>query len=57
MDERPFYDELSIEKIPFKRYAEASKLCIKSLFEDLLDEIKGFKYQIIVRFFKRTQKG
>ena len=28
---------------------EASKLSIKNLFKDLLDEIKGFKYQISVK--------
>ena len=27
---------------------EASKLSIKNLFSDLLNEIKGFKYQITV---------
>ena len=56
MDELPFCDELSIEKILFKRYAEAGKSCIKSLFEDLLDEIKGFKYQIIVKVFLRQNR-
>ena len=28
---------------------EASKLSIKNLFKDLLDKIKGFKYQISVK--------
>ena len=28
---------------------EASKLSIKDLFADLLNEIRGFKYQIIVK--------
>ena len=28
---------------------EASKLSIKNLFKDLLDEIKGFKYQRSVK--------
>ena len=28
---------------------EASKLSIKNLFKDLLDEITGFKYQISVK--------
>ena len=28
---------------------EASKLSIKNLFNDLLNELKGFKYQITVQ--------
>ena len=38
---------------------EASKLSIKYLFKDLLDEIKGFKYQITVEIFlgKDKQNG
>ena len=28
--------------------SEASKLSIKNLFNDLLNELKGFKYQITV---------
>ena len=35
---------------------EASKLSIKNLFSNLLNEIKGFKYQITVKvLFKKTQ--
>ena len=35
---------------------EASKPSIKTLFKDLLDEIKGFKYQIIVKVLLRKDK-
>ena len=35
---------------------EASKLSIKNLFKDLLDEIKGFKYQISVKVLLGKQK-
>ena len=35
---------------------EASKPSIKDLFNDLLNETKGFKYQITVKFlFKKIQ--
>ena len=35
---------------------EASKLSIKNLFNDLLNETKGFKYQITVKvLFKKIQ--
>ena len=34
---------------------EASKLNIKDLFSDLLNEEKGFKYQIIVNFLLKKQ--
>ena len=35
---------------------EASKSSIKDLFNDLLNETKGFKYQITVKFlFKKIQ--
>ena len=36
---------------------EASKLSIKYLFKDLLDEIKGFKYQITVKVLFQKRKG
>ena len=32
---------------------EAKKLCIKNLFGDLLNETRGFKYQIIVKIVKK----
>ena len=32
---------------------EASKMSIKDLFKDLLDEIKGFKYQVTVKTLLR----
>ena len=76
LNELPFYDELSIEKISkvFKGYVkscrkeiidlkdllvrfEASKSSIKDLFKDLLDEIKGFKYQITIKvLLKKKQR-
>ena len=36
---------------------KASKSSIKDLFKDLLDEIKGFKYQITVKFLLRKHNG
>ena len=35
---------------------EASKSSIKDLFKDLLDEIKGFKYQITAKVLLRKHK-
>ena len=35
---------------------EASKLSIKNLFSDLLNETKGFKYQITAEVFLRKYK-
>ena len=35
---------------------EASKLSIKDLFKNLLNEIKGFQYQIIVKFSLKNTK-
>ena len=35
---------------------EASKLSIKELFSDLLNEIKGFKYQITVQVLLKKYK-
>ena len=35
---------------------EVSKLSIEDLFKDLLDEIKGFKYQITVNVFLSKHK-
>ena len=35
---------------------EASKSSIKDLFNDLLNETKGFKYQITVRFLLKKYK-
>ena len=34
---------------PIKQPLEASRLSIKGLFSHLLNEIKGFKYQITLR--------
>ena len=36
--------------------SEASKSSIKDLFSDLLNETKGFKYQITVKVFKKKYK-
>ena len=63
--ELPFYDELNIVKASktFKEYARSystekiiesnqltiSKPSMKYLFKDLLDEIKGFNYQITLK--------
>ena len=35
---------------------EASKTSIKDLFEDLLDETKGFKYQITLKVVLKKYK-
>ena len=35
---------------------EASKSSVKDLFRDLLDEIKGFKYQITMKVFLKKHK-
>ena len=75
LHELPFYDDLSIVKIPqaFGRYArsywiemidfkdpfaqlEASESSIKDLFKGILNEIKGFKYQITVKVLLRKHK-
>ena len=36
---------------------EASKSSIKDLFNDLLDETKGFKYQIAVKILLKNMKA
>ena len=36
---------------------EASKTSIKNLFNDLLDETKGFKYQITLKILLKKYKG
>ena len=36
---------------------EASKSSIKDLFNDLLDETKGFKYEITVKILLKKCKG
>ena len=49
-----------IETVDLKDYLaqlEASKLSIKDLFNDLLDEKKGFKYQITVKVLLGKDKG
>ena len=45
-----------IEKIDPILQLEASKLSIKNLFSDLLNEIKGFKYQISVKSLLKKYK-
>ena len=60
LHELPFYDELSITQVSkaFKRYARSYMVEIVNhkdplvqldLFKDLLNEMKGFKYQITVK--------
>ena len=72
LSELPFYEELNVIKTnhAFRGYAmsykvelvekkklEASNSSIKDLFNDLLDETKGFKYQITVKILlKNTLK-
>ena len=47
--------ELAEKKDPIKKL-EASKSSIKDLFSDLLNETKGFKYQITLKvMFKKIQ--
>ena len=45
--------ELVGKKDPVKQL-EASKSSIKDLFNDLLNETKGFKYQITLKFMLRN---
>ena len=70
--ELPFHDQLSIIKTDqaFSGYAmsykverkdpivqlEASKLSIKNLFSNLINEMKGFKYQITVKVLLKKYK-
>ena len=71
LHELPFYDELSIAKVSnaFKIYAreiidfkdplvqlEASKSSFKDLFKDLLNEMKGLKYQITMKVLLSKEK-
>ena len=48
--------ELTDQKDPSSQL-KASKSSIKDLFNDLLDETKGFKYQITVKIFLKKYKG
>ena len=50
-----YKDELVEEKDPLIQL-EASKSSIKDLLNDLLDETKGFKYQITVKVSLRKNK-
>ena len=56
LGEQPFYDQLKsykvgiVDKKDLIVQLEASKSSIKDLFNDLLNETKGFKYQITVKF-------
>ena len=47
---------ISWEKDPLIQL-EASKSSIKDLFNDLLDETKGFKYQIAVKILLKNMKA
>ena len=48
--ERSYEIDIIDSKDPLSQL-EASKSRIKNMFKDLLDEIKGFKYQITVEIF------
>ena len=48
--------ELIDKKDPLSQL-EASKSSIKDLFNDILDETKGFKYQITVKILLKKYKG
>ena len=50
---RSYKIEITDSKDPFAQL-EASKLSIEDLFKDILNEIKGFKYQITVTVLKHT---
>ena len=52
---RSYKVEIVDSKYPLAQL-EASKSSIKDLFKDLLDEIKGFKYQITVKVLLIKQK-
>ena len=57
----PFYEQLDVIKTDqaFSGYAmsyKVSKLRIKNLFSDLLNEIKGFQYQITVNILLKKYK-
>ena len=45
-----------IKKHPLSQL-EVSKSSIKDLFNDILDETKGFKYQITVKILLKKYKG
>ena len=51
----PYKVEIIERKDPIVQL-EASKLSIKDLFSDLLNETKGFKYQITVKVLLRKYK-
>ena len=48
--------ELIDKKDPLSQL-EASKSSIKDLFNDILDETKGFKYQITAKILLKKYKG
>ena len=52
---RSYKVEIIISKDPLTQL-EASKSSIEDLFKDLLDEIKGFKYQITVKILLSKHK-
>ena len=52
---RSYKVEIVVSKDPLAQL-EASKSSIKDLFKDLLDEIKGFKYQITVKMLLKKDK-
>ena len=50
------YKDEIIEKEDPVVQLEVSKLSIKNLFNDLLNELKGFKYQITVEVLLKNYK-
>ena len=50
------YKVETIDKKDSLAQSEASKSSIKDLFNDLLDETKGFKYQITVKILLKKYK-
>ena len=53
--ERSYEIDIIDSKDPLSQL-EASKSSIKNMFKDLLDEIKGFKYQITVKVLIRKHE-
>ena len=51
------YKTKIVEKIDLTVQLEASKSSIKDLFSDLLNKIKGFKYQITVKVLLKKKKN
>ena len=50
---RSYKVEIAERKDPIAKL-EASKLSIKDLFSNLVNEMKGFKYQITLKFYQKN---